>query len=528
MKKIASFILILLLVLAFLTTTFGKDQTLMIHFADQKEELAYNTDYMMNNGQLFIKAQAITPVLPFVVPGKGISWDHLNKTIIFSYTDQDGYIADRLLIKIGQDYMKDFDEKIKMTSPAILSNGRVFLPLREISEAYGHKVQWNNKNGKGEIYITDDPTNDKSMGKTEGIIDFSLSLVSQSFEEKNILISPLSIVSALGMVANGAKGNTLAEMEQVLNSDIQGLNDYLKAYSENLPSSEKYQVSLANSIWFKDKETLSINEDFLQLNKDYYHADIYKADFDEETKDDINIWVKEKTNGMIESLLDEAPPEDAVMYLINALSFDGEWDRIYDESHIYNDQFTLESGEKQDAAFMNSSESVYLENERVTGFMKPYKDNKYAFVALLPKDNIAMSDVLDSLNGQDLLTLINNKTEEVVRVQIPKFSVTYDSLLNDPLQALGMGDAFSLNKADFTGLAKSTDANIFINRVIHKTKIDVDEKGTKAGAVTGVEMSTTSILEEIKEVTLDRPFFYMIVDTKESLPLFMGSLMSIK
>lgn len=370
--------------------------------------------------------------------------------------------------------------------------------------------------------------NNQQVSRKDEITDFALKLFNESFEGENILISPVSIVSALGMVANGADNNTLTQMEQVLNSDIQGLNDYLKAYTAYLPSEEAYKVSMANSIWLKDDESLTVNRDFLQTNKDYFDASIYKAPFDESTKDDINRWVKDKTSGMIESLLEKAPPEDSVMYLINALSFDAEWADVYKKAQIHDGKFTRENGEKQTTEFMSSAEFSYLENKTATGFMKPYKDNKYAFIALLPKENISMLDFLNLLEVKDVKNLLTNKKDEKVYVKIPKFSVEYDTLLNESLQDLGMLDAFMEKKADFTGLGKSTNGNIYINRVIHKTKIDVDEKGTKAGAVTSVEMVTESaMMEDPKEVILDRPFFYMIVDTEQNLPLFMGCLMSV-
>ncbi|NMA49980.1 MAG: serpin [Tissierellia bacterium] len=371
-------------------------------------------------------------------------------------------------------------------------------------------------------------TSEQQLSRKEEITDFALKLFNENFADKNILISPISIVSALGMVANGANGETLSEMEEVLNSDIQGLNDYLKAYTAYLPSSDKYKVSLANSIWFKDDEGLNVNKDFLQTNKDYYDASVYKAAFDKSTKDDINAWVKEKTNGMIETLLEEAPPKDAVMYLINALSFDAEWANIYKNTQINDGEFTLENGEKQAVELMSSSEFSYLENETVTGFIKPYKDNKYAFVALLPKENISMADLLKSIEAKDLISLLENKKDKEVNVKIPKFSMEFDTLLNETLQSLGILDAFDEKKADFTSLGKSVDGNIYISRVIHKTKIDLDERGTKAGAVTAVDMVTESApIEEAKKVILDRPFFFMILDTEQNLPLFMGSLMSV-
>lgn len=369
---------------------------------------------------------------------------------------------------------------------------------------------------------------DQEINRSEEITEFSLDIFSENFEDKNILISPLSIVSALGMLTNGASDNTLLEMEEALNSDIKGLNNYIKAYADHLPSAEKYQVSLANSIWFKDDETLTVDKDFLQTNKDYYDGSIYKAPFDESTKNDINAWVKDKTKGMIESLLNEAPSDNAIMYLINALSFDAEWEDIYEETQINNGEFILENGGHQDVEFMSSNEFSYLENVSSRGFMKPYKDNKYAFVALLPKENMSMSDFINSLKVKDLINLLDDKKDIMVYTQIPKFLVEYDTSLNESLKALGIIDAFDSEKADFNSLGKSLDGNIFINRVIHKTKIEVNEKGTKAGAVTAAEMEAGSALpEEPKEVILDRPFFYMIVDTEHNLPLFMGSLMNV-
>lgn len=369
---------------------------------------------------------------------------------------------------------------------------------------------------------------DGQGSKKEGIIDLSLEIFNENLEDENILISPLSIVSALGMLGNGADGDTLAQMEDLLNSDIEGFNKYLNAYTSYLPSGKKYKVGIANSIWFKDEESLTIEKDFLKVNKDYYNADVYKAPFDESTKEAINDWVKDKTSGMIETLLEEAPDKDAVMYLINALSFDAEWEKIYEDTQIHDGEFTRENGEKQAVEFMRSTEFSYLENEHATGFMKPYEGNKYAFVALLPNEDMSIKEFLASFEAKDYKSILGSKKDEKVFVTMPKFSVEYDTLLNESLKSLGMVDAFIEDEADFISLGKSDKGNIYVNRVIHKTKIDVDERGTKAGAVTAVEMmEKTSIEEEPKMVNLDRPFFYMIIDTEHGLPLFMGSLMKV-
>ena len=212
---------------------------------------------------------------------------------------------------------------------------------------------------------------------TLAINDFSVRLMKECFENnKNVLISPLSVISALGMTANGAKGTTLSQMESVFRMDIPNLNTFLKEYRENLPDGEKYKMNLANGIWFRDSEGFAVNEAFLQTNADYYNAGLYKAPFDHTTKEEINGWVKQNTDGMIQDILNEVP-KDAMMYLVNALAFDGEWQTIYKESRVRDGEFQTENGVKQNITMMYSDEKVYLEDEKVQGFCKYYADKKY-------------------------------------------------------------------------------------------------------------------------------------------------------
>ncbi|MCR5754586.1 MAG: serine protease, partial [Acetatifactor sp.] len=146
-------------------------------------------------------------------------------------------------------------------------------------------------------------------------------------KEENTLVSPLSVLFALSMAANGAQGETLNQMEDVLGGTTANLNEFARAYLNELSGrpEDVGTLELANSIWFKDASDFRVNQDFLQLNADYYNADIYSAAFDNSTLQDINRWVKNKTQGMIPTILDDIP-EDAVMYLINALAFDAEWE----------------------------------------------------------------------------------------------------------------------------------------------------------------------------------------------------------
>lgn len=383
-----------------------------------------------------------------------------------------------------------------------------------------------NKSDLSAIEITSPDYREKSPKNS--VVDFSLKLFDEEADEKNMLISPLSIISALGMTGNGAEDNTLYEMEKVLGTDISVLNDYIKAYMSMMPNDEKYHFSSANSIWIRDDEKLSVKDKFLQKCRDYYNANVFKAPFDSSTKNDINKWVDNKTDGMIEDILNDDISKDTIMYLINAISFDSEWDNIYTKDQIHSGDFISIDGEKQDSKFMWSQEYGYLENDSTVGFVKPYKDDKYEFVAIVPKDNKSMEEFIEGLNGKDLMKLLEDKEECSVEVCIPKFSCEYETEFSKRLKSLGMKDAFDSQNAAFKSLATSDSGNIYISRVIHKTKIDVNERGTKAGAATAVELKCESANEDIKEVKLNRPFFYMIVDTEEHFPIFMGSVVSMK
>ena len=362
------------------------------------------------------------------------------------------------------------------------------------------------------------------------VTDFSVRLFKASMKDgENTLISPLSVLVALSMTANGADKDTLAQMQNVLGMPIDQLNAWINNYMTNLPEEEKYKLSLANSIWFTDDERFTVNQDFLQTNADYYGADIYRAPFDDTTCKEINRWVEDKTDDMIKNILDQIPAE-AVMYLINALAFDAEWQDIYFESQVRKGEFTTENGDKRKVDMMFSEENKYLEDKKATGFIKYYKDRKYAFVALLPKEGVSVSEYISSLDGEHLNELLTNAKSAVVNTSIPKFESEYDVEMSEVLKGMGMPDAFSGATADFSKLGHSTAGNIFINRVLHKTFISVDERGTKAGAATVVEMNDecAMLVEDPKQVYLDRPFVYMLIDCETNLPFFIGTMMDVE
>jgi len=360
--------------------------------------------------------------------------------------------------------------------------------------------------------------------------DFAVRLLQTSMKNgENTLLSPLSVMLALAMTANGAKGQTLSQMEKVLGLPVDQLNEQLHAYINSLPQGEKHKLSLANSIWFRDDERLSVERDFLQTNADWYGADIYKAPFDNTTLKDINAWVKDNTDGMIPQILDQIPDE-AVMYLVNALAFEAQWQSVYEKMQVHQGKFTLQDGTSKLADLMFSRETRYLEEEHAVGFVKHYARGSYAFAALLPEDGMSVQEYVGTLTGEKLHSILAGETYAQVDAALPRFETEYSTELADVLKQMGMEDAFDPDTADLTGLGTSQDGNIYISRVIHKTYICVGEEGTKAGAATVVVAADGAMMiepEEIKYVHLDRPFVYMIIDCQTKTPVFIGTMMDV-
>lgn len=377
-------------------------------------------------------------------------------------------------------------------------------------------------------------TADDNTAQTEdaalAVTEFAVRLFRQCAQPgENTLVSPVSVLYALAMTANGAAKNTRAQMEASFGVALETLNPYLSAYMENLPSGEDYKLTAANAIWFREDERLTVRQDFLQLNANYYNADIYEAPFDQQTLQEINDYVSEHTDGMVEDILDKIS-DDAVMYLVNALAFDAKWQTIYTENEVRSGDFTLEDGTAREAELMYSEESKYLEDENATGFIKYYKDGAYAFVALLPKEGVTVADYVASLTGTGLTALLEVAQDVTVEAAIPKFTSEYSTELSEALAAMGMTDAFDPDLADFSLLGEYEGGNICISRVLHKTYIAVNEKGTQAGAATVVEMVETALEapEETKTVYLNRPFVYLLIDCETNTPIFMGTVMDVE
>lgn len=359
-----------------------------------------------------------------------------------------------------------------------------------------------------------------------GMYDFSVKLLQTTCDRgENTLVSPMSVLSALTMTANGARGETLAQMEDTLGGTVEQLNGALAGLGQE----EDSPLYLANSIWFAEGGRITPDPDFLQVNADYYRAGVFEAPFDQTTVTDINRWVKEHTHGMVEEILKEIP-RDTVMYLINALAFEGEWENPYENSDVWQQAFTNQEGKVQQVSMMHSEEQFYLRDDQTQGFVKYYQGGRYAFVALLPDKGISILDYVKGLDGQQLKALLDNPTSVPVAATMPKFESEMEVDLVEVLKEMGMDLPFDSAQADFTGLGTSPEGNLYINEILHKAYIEVEEQGTRGGAATVVGMNSEGAPEEPEEqmvVTLDRPFVYMVVDTSSMLPVFMGTVLSV-
>lgn len=363
-------------------------------------------------------------------------------------------------------------------------------------------------------------------GDAATLADFSLELLKENWKGENLLVSPLSVFCALGMTANGARGETLAQMEAVLGLPAEELNEALAAWTAELPREKDCRVDLANSVWIRDDGSFRADENFLKTAADWYGAEVFASPFDAAAVRDVNGWVEENTHGMIPKILNELRGE-TVMLLVNALALEAEWAEIYMDFQVREDQiFTTGDGQKQPVTLMYSGESRYLRDGNAQGFLKFYKGGRWAFAALLPDEGVRLEDYLASLTGERLHQVLADAEETEVYAAIPKFKGECAVTLNESLKAMGITDAFESGLADLSGLGVSEMGPLFISQVLHRTYIEVDERGTKAGAATAVLADAGAAGpgggDPPPEVYLDRPFLYMLVDTETNLPAFIG------
>lgn len=346
-------------------------------------------------------------------------------------------------------------------------------------------------------------------------------------QNQSIFISPFSISTALSMTYQGAGGATKEGMAEALNYigiEMETLNDSyrkLLAYLENID--DQVQLNISNSIWAR--EGGGFNEDFLDVNKDVFDAYVTELDFSRaDAADIINTWIEDATEGKIDKMLQPPIPGNVVMYLINAIYFKGEWTEKFDENRSFEGSFHTEEGQIRDITMMSRNETTeYGEGDGFKVVRLPYGNGKTAMYSILPDENTSINDFIEAMDADKWREIRESISEEEdVVLRIPRFKIEYGiKTLTDSLIQLGMGEAFN-EKADFSNIRPG----IFIEDVLHKAVIDVNEEGSEAAAATVVIMAESAVMDPTTFIA-DRPFLFIIADDASDTILFIGKLFDI-
>jgi serine protease inhibitor len=385
----------------------------------------------------------------------------------------------------------------------------------------------NDKTAPKEPVVIEITEKTASVIKSDNIFGFDIFReILKNDDSENVFISPTSIALALAMTYNGAKGETKAAFETALRKQgysVDEINESYKSLIGALKSVDpKVLLEIANSIWYRDDETFNVLDDFININEEFYDAEVNALDFnDPDAIDVINGWVNNKTHGLIEKIFDSMHP-DAVMYLVNAIYFKGIWKHEFEESKTVNEIFYNSAGTEISTDYMKQSISLKtLVTDRFTMAELPYGQGNFSMTVLLPHEGFTTDDVADSLTQENWDFWISQLYMREVDLSLPKFKFEYKKQLNDVLTSLGLGIAFT-DFADFSGI--NGTGGLQISKVMHKSFIEVNEEGTEAAAVTGVEIIVESLPETPLQFHVNHPFVFALRETTTGAVLFLGKV----
>ena len=352
---------------------------------------------------------------------------------------------------------------------------------------------------------------------------------------KNMMISPLSISIAMAMVTNGATGESLDEMKNVLGfgeMELPDVNEQFAQLIASLVEADKDLVlEIADSVWMDDVFAPDVKQDFVDVLTEFYDAAFFTEDFqDEATVGKINSWVSEKTHEKIDKVIDEIGP-NTIMYLINAVYFKAAWTTSFNKESTYEGTFMLSGGSEGKADYMGFSydqevpdfysySSEWGDENGYSVVRLPYGRGVFAFYGIVPtydnKSNIDDFIAKIAENGFD--SYISQLEERSFPVQLPKYKFAYEKSLVDVFKSLGMEKAFA--EGALMNIAEEPHAP-FISDIYHKTFIDVNEEGTEAAAVTVVEVGENAMPSGFFAT---RPFVFVIRDDRTGSVLFIGKV----
>ncbi|SFD77700.1 serpin family protein [Thermophagus xiamenensis] len=341
---------------------------------------------------------------------------------------------------------------------------------------------------------------------------------------ENVIISSLSVAQALGMTTNGAAGETLEQMLEVLDfGEVATMNEAFRNVRDVLSMTDpKVEIEVANSVWYL--ESLPAKQSFKDTVEAYYDAVFKGVDFSDsdKAKEMINGWVDEKTRGKIPTIIDQISDQQ-YMFLVNAVYFLGKWKYQFDETATINDNFYLSDGSAIEVPMMNMKQTFpYYSDNALRAVRLPYGNGSFNMILIQPLEDVDVDQLIENMDVGKWEAIVNNMHEQNIALFLPRFEVACKYELNAALKNMGMELPFSALQANFSNMI---DAQVYISEVNHKTYLKVDEEGTEAAAVTSVGMELTSVSPE-STVTMkfDRPFFFAITEKNSGAVLFSGKI----
>lgn len=359
--------------------------------------------------------------------------------------------------------------------------------------------------------------------------DFSFSLfrtIQQASPTQSLAFSPLSVVYNLGMINNGATGQTQQEITSTLGVSYgtERLNTLCQSLIEGLPEVDQdVDILSANAIY--TNKGFSLKDNYQKVVKNYYHADAQTLDFhSSKALSTINGWAKKQTDGMIPQVLDDINA-DAVAYLLSSVYFKATWTKKFDRAKTLQETFTTSTGAERSVPMMHNNAAILgYDTDDYTAICLPYGngENWYMYI-LLPAEGKTISDVASQLNGQTWSKIVQGRQSYELDLKLPKFSTANKTDFSKPLIDMGIKRMFTPS-AELREMCK--EAGVFVGEMFQKAKIDVDEEGTKASAVTVSGNWATCPLHsgfEKGEFHANRPFVYVITESSSNTIVFIGT-----
>lgn len=346
--------------------------------------------------------------------------------------------------------------------------------------------------------------------------------------EGNLFMSPYSISSALALAYAGARGNTAAQMADVLHYDLapdqlhESFSELNRAFNTE---GRGYRLSVANALW--GQAGLRFRPGYVSIAEKHYDAGFREVDFarhTEEARLTINRWVEEKTENKIVDLIGPGVLDPLTrLVLTNAIYFKGQWDQPFNPEQTTEGPFYLSDGKQAAVPFMRQIERFkYGETSNAQVLELPYSGNELAMTILLPKPDSSVSKLEAAMEEDGVESILEALWPTRVDVRIPRFKFDAELSLGGCLQQLGVTDAFNDSAADFSGMS---DTFLYITHVLHKAFIEVNEEGTEAAAATGIVVGVTSVpVDSPKVFIANRPFMFLIRDLGTGSILFMGRM----